>query len=232
MKWSYVPNLPYNRAWAWQRNLQRRLSEHPDITGYFLLTTHPPTLTCGRRTSPEELPFSVEEYARRGVAVVQSDRGGLATYHGPGQLVGYPVVRLSSVGAQGARALVEMLENVLEKTCDRCGVVTHRDLEHPGAWVENRKIGALGLRIRQGISMHGFSLNVNNDLDVYDWFTPCGIADRGVTTLLQCGSSCRMEEVLNHAIASLAEVFNVRLENDSLPGCPSMNEEDWIEHED
>ena len=232
MQWTYVPDLPYLRAWTWQRNLFQRLLRHPETAGYLLLTSHPPTLTCGRRTSPESLPFSVEEYARKGVTVVQSDRGGLATYHGPGQLVGYPVARLSLVGAKGAREFVGLLEDVLLKTCTLCGIAARRDPEHPGAWVENRKVGALGLRIRQGISMHGFSLNVDNDLDAYEWFTPCGIADRGVTTLRQCGSACRMEDALNAAVASMGEVFGLPMEHADVPDLPSENEKKWIENND
>ncbi len=143
-----------------------------------LLTEHAPVYTAGRRTESFELPTD-------DTPVVEVDRGGKITWHGPGQLVGYPILHLPA--ALDVIAHVRRIEEVLINTCADLGLVTSRIKGRSGVWVTDqgvdRKIAAIGVRVAQGVTMHGFSLNCDNDLSWFDRIVPCGISDASVTTL-------------------------------------------------
>ena len=171
--------LEYTEAWELQRALlaQRAADEIGD-TALFL--EHPPTYTAGRRTEPFERP-------QDGTPVIDVDRGGKITFHGPGQLVGYPITKLPSHVL--VVDYVRRVEEALIRAVADLGVTAGRVEGRSGVWLaashgrQERKIAAIGIRVARGITMHGFSLNADVDLSWYDRFVPCGIADAGVTTL-------------------------------------------------
>ncbi len=167
----------YEQMWQFQRELHQSvvLGNIPDT---ILLLEHESVYTAGRRTEPFERPMD-------GTPVVDVDRGGKITWHGPGQLVGYPIVHLPA--ALDVIPHVRRLEEGLIKTCADFGLITQRIKGRSGVWVVgdgiDRKVAAIGVRVAQGVSMHGFALNCNNDLSWFDRIVPCGISDASVTTL-------------------------------------------------
>jgi lipoate-protein ligase B len=176
--------VPYLEAWELQKELaeQRRRNEIPDV---LLLLEHPPTYTRGRRSKPEELPMGVEWYEAQGIEVHDTDRGGLVTYHGPGQLVAYPIVHLSAYG-DDVLAYVRGLEEVMIGALGEAGVPAQTIDGLTGVWTEGeppptlspspaRKIGSIGLHVSRGVTTHGLAVNVANDLQPFEWIVPCGI---------------------------------------------------------
>ena len=174
---------PYRPTWELQKALhaQRVADEIPDTV---LLLEHEPVFTAGRRTTPLERPLPG---ATRGAEVVDVDRGGKITWHGPGQLVGYPVVRLGE--PLDVVAYVRRLEALLIDVCEGLGVPATRVEGRSGVWVpadergSERKVAAIGVRVSRGVTMHGFALNADADLGWFGLIVPCGIADAGVTSL-------------------------------------------------
>jgi lipoyl(octanoyl) transferase len=173
--------LDYLAAWDLQRQVHARVADG-DQADTVLLLEHPPVYTAGKRTEPHERPLDPG-----GAAVIDVDRGGKITFHGPGQLVGYPIVRLPD--HVKVVDYVRRVEEALIQVCADLGVATARVPGRSGVWLRadakgpERKVAAIGIRVSRGITMHGFSLNCDVDLGWYDRFVPCGIADAGVTTL-------------------------------------------------
>ena len=178
--------------------LQRELVEARSagrVGDMLVLLEHPPVLTLGRNSSRANVLLSEEELLRRGVEVHETNRGGDVTYHGPGQLVGYPIVDLRGdlPGKKGPHLgpvdFVRLLEEVLIRTCAEFGVMGQRICGRTGVWtmaggsVAEKKVAAIGVHVSRGITSHGFALNVTTDLRDFAWIVPCGIADRGVTSL-------------------------------------------------
>jgi lipoyl(octanoyl) transferase len=175
--------LDYLAAWELQRQVHARVADG-EQPGTVLLLEHPPVYTAGKRTEPHERPLD-----SGGAAVIDVDRGGKITFHGPGQLVGYPIVRLPD--HVKVVDYVRRVEEALIHVCADLGVTTARIPGRSGVWLRaddrgpERKVAAIGIRVSRGVTMHGFSLNCDVDLGWYDRFVPCGIADAGVTTLSQ-----------------------------------------------
>jgi len=176
--------VEYREALALQERLRaaRQEDELPDV---LLTLEHPPVYTRGRRSRPGELPMGEEWYAAQGIDVVETDRGGLVTYHGPGQLVGYPIVRVDDVVAY-----VRTLENALVAALVQEGVVDARSRPHEGhrytgVWVDDRKIASIGVHLSRGVSTHGFAVNVENDLQPFAWIVPCGLDGVSMTSLIR-----------------------------------------------
>jgi len=190
--------VPYEDAWALQRDLHaRRVAGEAEDT--CLLLEHPSVYTAGRRTEPWERPFD-------GTPVVDVDRGGKITWHGPGQLVGYPIVRLAD--PVDVVAHVRRVEAALIEVCGTFGVVAGRVEGRSGVWVENAKVAAIGIRVAQGVTMHGFALNCDADLTAYDRIVPCGIRDAGVTSLsVLAGRRVTVEDALPVVEAALTEAL-------------------------
>ena len=209
--------VPYRIAWDWQRTLHDRrvAGEIPDTV---LLLQHPPVYTAGRRTQPWERPAD-------GTEVIDVDRGGRITWHGPGQLVGYPIRALPPVrgGPSPDRpavvdvvAHVRDLEEALIRCCADLGVAGERVPGRSGVWVTgdgpDRKIAAIGVRVARGVSYHGFALNCDADLTAFRRIIPCGIPDADVTSLSrETGRQVGVAEVAPEAARHLAEVFGARL---------------------
>jgi lipoyl(octanoyl) transferase len=173
--------MSYGDAFDLQRRIhsERAAGERPDT---LILLTHPPVITLGRGSHPENLLKTPEECRALGVEVHETDRGGDITYHGPGQLVGYPIVDLRARGL-GPREFLRALEESLIRLLATYGIAAGRVEGLTGAWVGDEKVAAIGIRISRGVSMHGFALNVTTDLNEFDLIVPCGIRDRGVTRL-------------------------------------------------
>ena len=175
--------IDYREALELQGRLRaaRQEDEVPDV---LLTLEHPPVYTRGRRSRPGELPMGEEWYLAQGIETVQTDRGGRVTYHGPGQLVGYPIVRVDDVVAY-----VRTLENALVKALTDEGVAGARSRPHDGhnytgVWVEERKIASIGVHLSRGVSTHGFAVNVENDLQPFSWIVPCGLDGVRMTSLV------------------------------------------------
>ena len=186
--------VDYVEAWDLQRRVHERVvAGEPDTV---LLLEHPPVFTAGKRTEPQERPVTAD------APVIDVDRGGKITFHGPGQLVGYPIVRLPD--HVKVVDYVRRLEEALIAVCRDFGVVTARVPGRSGVWLQDgaaestqRKIAAIGIRVSRGVTMHGFALNCDVDLEWYDRFVPCGISDAGVTSLSkELGRHVTVTEVL------------------------------------
>lgn len=202
---SWLGRVPYERAW----NLQRALFVARldcEVLDTLLLLEHPPTYTIGRRGIEDDLVWDAAERVRRGIELFFVDRGGRATYHGPGQLVGYPILALGE--RYDVLGYLRRLESALIATVADLGVEARRDEHHTGVWVGRNKLAAIGVKITRGVTMHGFALNVTTDLGHFEGIVPCGLSDRGVTSVLaETGIAYRVEEVARRAANHLAEVF-------------------------
>jgi lipoyl(octanoyl) transferase len=199
--------VDYQTAWAEQRRLHAAVlaGEAPPTC---LLVEHPSVYTAGKRTNSWDRPVD-------GTPVVDVDRGGKITWHGPGQLVGYPIVPLPE--AMDVVAHVRRVEEVMIRTCAEFGVTTERVEGRSGVWVladdepaaQDRKIAAVGIRVAQGVSMHGFGLNCDADLSAFDKIVPCGITDAGVTSLSrETGRTITVADVTPVVERHLADVFD------------------------
>ena len=193
--------VPYEDAWARQREIHAEVvaGERPDTV---LLLEHPPVYTAGKRTEPYERPFD-------GTPVIDVDRGGKITWHGPGQLVGYPIVKLPD--PIDVVAYVRRMEQLLIDVCAELGLQTGRVDGRSGVWVDRtRKVAAIGIRVAQGVTLHGFSLNANPSLAPYSNFIACGIQDAGVTTLSQeLARDVTVDEVIPLVEAHLPTLLEV-----------------------
>jgi lipoyl(octanoyl) transferase len=185
--------VEYQQAWEQQRNIHAEVADGnaPDTV---VLLEHPSVYTAGRRTEPWERPFD-------GTPVIDVDRGGKITWHGPGQLVGYPILTLAD--PVDVVAYVRRMEGMLIAVCADFGVSAGRVEGRSGAWLAadargpERKIAAIGIRVARGVTLHGFGLNCDPDMSAYDKFVPCGIADAGVTSLSrETGRDVRVAEVI------------------------------------
>jgi lipoyl(octanoyl) transferase len=169
--------IDYDRALELQRSLHGEIAEN-QRPNTLLLLQHPPVYTAGRRTLESEKPSD-------GSPVIEVDRGGKITFHGPGQIVGYPIVRLKN--PNDVVGFVRELETALIGVCAELGISAERYCERSGVWIRDergdRKIAAIGIRVARGTTMHGFALNVNPDLSYFDRIVPCGIADAEVTSV-------------------------------------------------
>jgi lipoyl(octanoyl) transferase len=179
----HLGTVPYREAMAMQRDIstRRQADELPDL---MLLLEHPPTYTRGRRSEEGELPLGEDVYCARGVTVVSTDRGGRVTYHGPGQLVGYPIMRVRDVLAH-----VRVMEAAIVAALADEGLAAYsradQGSDFTGVWVGDRKIASIGVHLARGVTTHGFALNVSNDLEPFSWIIPCGLAGVRMTSMAQ-----------------------------------------------
>ena len=202
-----LPGLvPYARAWELQGEMVR-LRKSAEIPDTLILLEHPPVYTVGRAARDASNLGAGEEYLRSlGAEVFWSDRGGDATFHGPGQLVGYPILHLRDRDTHG---YLRRLEGILIRALADYGLEGHHQPEHTGVWVGERKIAAIGVKFSSGwITSHGFALNVSTDLSWFDRITPCGICEFGVTSLeRELGHVVPMAEVEQKIVERFRETF-------------------------
>jgi lipoate-protein ligase B len=177
----------YSDAVAMQETLRsrRQAGEIPDT---LLLLEHPPTYTVGRRAAAEELPFPEAFYGAKGIEVHATDRGGRITYHGPGQLVGYPIMAVTDVHRH-----LRLMEAATIDALAQVGIAARsrhdEGIDYTGVWVSDRKIASIGVHLSRGISTHGFAVNVVNDLDPFSWVVACGLPDVSMTSIAQEGAT-------------------------------------------
>lgn len=201
--------VDYLEAWELQRALvaTRQRGRGRDA---LLLLEHPPVYTLGKRADRANVLYGPEQLARRGIEVLEVDRGGDVTYHGPGQLVGYPILALA--GVRGVVDYVRALEDVLLRALSTLGVRATRVPGYTGVWVDEAKIAAIGVRVASGgVTSHGFALNVDPDLTDFGGIVPCGIAERGVCSLASLGVDADPEAVAEVVTGAFAEVFAATL---------------------
>lgn len=176
----WLGRVPYAAALAMQDALVAARLAHT-VPDTLLLLEHPPTITLGRRGSRTDVYLSDEELARRGIAVHQATRGGLVTYHGPGQLVGYPIVGVRARGLT-VPCYVRALERAIVAALGALGIAARIKEEHVGVWTDQGKIAAVGVAQRHGVALHGFAVNLQPDLEHFSLINPCGIGHLGVTS--------------------------------------------------
>jgi len=206
--------IGYSQAYHLQRELLRQ-RVNDEITDTLLLLEHPPTITIGKSGKLENVLASQAQLAREGVSLFFVDRGGDVTYHGPGQLVAYPIIDLRQRG-RDVYKYVRDLEEVIIRTLNDFGIKARRDRNHRGVWVGNEEVAAIGLRISRWVSMHGFALNVNMDLEPFSLINPCGFCDRKATSISNLLSQdIPMGAVAEGLLAHFSQVFDSRMERGS-----------------
>jgi lipoyl(octanoyl) transferase len=203
--------LDYLAAWAQQRELAARRSSGA-IGDTLMLVEHPHTYTLGRATKADHLLIGPAALVEQGIALVESDRGGDITYHGPGQIVGYPILKLSQHGGDVLRYL-RMLEETLIVALAGYGLAARRLAGLTGVWVGEEKVAAIGVKLSaSGVTQHGFALNVTTELSYFRQIIPCGIADKGVTSLERLlGDAPPRTEVERRVLAAFGGVFGVEV---------------------
>ena len=207
--------LDYATALALQQQVCA-LRQQARIDDVLLLVEHPPVLTLGRNAQHQHVVAGGELLARRGIRVFETNRGGDVTYHGPGQLVGYPILNLRGFTPPiGIVDYLRKLEEVLIRACADYGVLTQRSPGRAGVWtipggaIPEKKIAALGVHVARGVTTHGFALNVTTDLHDFDLIVPCGIRDRGVTSMeAEADPAPSLEEMASAVARHFGRVFD------------------------
>ena len=209
--------VPYRDAWELQLQLIQARDSGRLEKDVMLIVEHPPVFTLGKRGGRENLLVPEDRLAQSGISIVQVERGGNITYHGPGQLVVYPILNLPRLGI-GVVDMVGRLEDVMIRICGGWGISAQRNPMNRGVWVRMKKIGAIGIAVRKGISFHGMALNVNTDLGPFCWIQPCGLTGVGVTSMqTETGKEISMPEVHRALAKHMQAVFDVQL----VPVAPS-----------
>jgi lipoate-protein ligase B len=209
---------PYREVWELQHRLRDAVREgrEPDT---WIFVEHPPVVTLGRQAKTENVLLGADALAARGVDLVQIERGGDVTYHGPGQLVVYPIRKLERF--REVVPMVRALEGAVIATLARFGLRGERWSEHSGVWIERNQICAIGLAIQKMVSLHGIALNVSTALDYDRLINPCGLTARGITSMSnELGHNVRVDEVKPVLVGELSTAFGVvlrRAQDDAAP---------------
>lgn len=208
----YYREMDYQAAWDLQKERVKAIDKQEQVETLFLLQ-HPPTYTIGADRHPEHLLLSEEELQERGISVFQIDRGGDITYHGPGQLVGYPLIYLDAVGLD-LHGYLRSIEQVIIDYLADFGVVGSRKEEYTGVWVGDKKIAAIGVKFnkcrhRRGfVTSHGFAFNIHAGVDGFSGIIPCGITEYGVTSLEECvGKKLAIAEVAEAIVPYFCKIM-------------------------
>ena len=202
---THLGQVPYGEAVELQERVRRgRIAgELPDV---LLMLEHPPVYSKGRRTEPGELPLGDDWYRARGIEVTETERGGRVTYHGPGQIVGYPIMEVGRV-----RPYIETMERALVAALGDEGIAAVAPADLIGVWTAGRKIASIGVHVSRGVSMHGFAVNVDNDLTPFEWIVPCGIDGVQMTSIArERGASAGIACFRRRAAWRFAEAFDRR----------------------
>jgi lipoyl(octanoyl) transferase len=211
--WLVVPPgpVPYGIAYEWMHDLaERRFAG--DALDTLALLEHPPVYTAGRRSDPSHIRWTRSAIEAAGAELYEVDRGGSVTFHGPGQLVGYPVVDLGI--RPDVTTHLRRIEEVVIRACRDIGVPVGRDPERTGVWAGDKKVCAIGVKLsRARVTLHGFALNCATNLSWFDAIVPCGLIDRGVTSLsVLAARDVGVEEMAPHVVRHFEEVFELGLE--------------------
>lgn len=208
--------IPYEKSLELQTKLHKKCVAG-DIDGVLVIAQHPKVLTFGKHATPDHLLQSEENLRMEGVEFYNIDRGGQITAHMPGQLIVYPILSIKTLRLAPKR-YVKLLEESIIELLQGLGVVAHRSDDYPGVWVGQEKVCAIGIRIKERVTMHGLALNVNNDLDLFNKIIPCGISGRGVTSMKEIiGKTQNFEEIsmqLEYLIAKNLGVSTSKVEKE------------------
>jgi lipoyl(octanoyl) transferase len=195
--------VPYAQALALQHRLRdaRQADEIPDT---LMLLEHPPVYTRGRRSTPQELPFGEAFYAAQGIEIVDVDRGGKVTYHGPGQLVGYPIMRIGDI-----IGYLRTMERAIVAALAQQGIAAQGGGERPtGVWAAGSKIASIGVHVSRRVTTHGFAVNVENELEPFEWIVPCGLEGVRITSIArESGRASSLEDFRAHMAEQFALAF-------------------------
>lgn len=211
-----LDTVPYEEAFELQKRLVQMRSQNV-INDILILLEHPPVFTVTRKATLDNILASPEELKEKGISVCKTNRGGDITYHGPGQLVGYPIMNLNDYG-KDLHKYIRAVEEMIIKVLMDYGISAHREKVHPGVWVGNEKIAAIGIAVKSSwTTMHGFAFNINPDLNHYSLIVPCGITDKGVTSLSKLlGKPISLQGVSDRLICYYQEVFNLNVKKITL----------------
>jgi lipoyl(octanoyl) transferase len=216
IEWISLGRMKYDEALRVQEQHRDRLLAGQSDRQVVFTVEHPPTITIGRNGSLANIVAAPEVLERIGMEVYEVDRGGDVTYHGPGQLVVYPVLHLEPWGSDVAR-YVRMLEEVVIRALQGAGIASERQSGYPGVWIGNEKICAIGVRMRRRpsgefVTSHGLALNVSTDLTHFQTIIPCGLSDKGVTSVEKVtGAKPSLAEWEQRVLASFADVFEAEV---------------------
>jgi lipoyl(octanoyl) transferase len=207
LSYSDLGFVDYQKGWDLQRNLfQKRLSN--EINDTLLLLEHPHTYTFGKSANKTNLLLSQTELEQKNISLFDIDRGGDITYHGPGQIVGYAILDLKN-WKQDTHKYLRALEEVIIETLLEYGIEAERNDKYTGVWVEDKKICAIGIKVSRWITMHGFAFNVNTDLELFNGIIPCGIENKGVTSLSEIKKDkVNINNVKNRIVQKFKTIFN------------------------
>ncbi len=208
--------IDYKEAWDLQKEIFNRRYEN-EISDVLFLLEHPHTYTLGKIADKNNLIGSKQFLEDNKISVYDIDRGGDITYHGPGQIVGYPIINLEN-WAKDTHKYLRALEEVIIRVCKHFDLDTNRNTKYTGVWIGSRKIAAIGIKVSRWITMHGFAFNVNTDLSFFQGIIPCGISDKEVTSLKkELGYQLDMNFVKELLLKDFGEVFDYEsIENTSL----------------
>lgn len=208
-----LPLMEYGEAWDLQSRLVKARGEDRVNRDILLILEHPPVLTLGRQGNREHLLVTENFLQSKGVSLFHVERGGDVTYHGPGQIVCYPVVNLRATGWKVAR-FVETLEEIMILTAKDWGIDAQRSSINRGVWVGKRKLGSIGIAVRRGVSFHGLALNVNTALEPFSWIDPCGLEGVLMTSMEQLlGKKIPMEDARESLKGHIQKLFNIKFRN-------------------
>ena len=211
----FAGRVDFLRAWELQKTIHRWVAGGL-LPNHLILLEHPHVYTLGRRGTEADILAAPDELERLGAEVHHIDRGGQATYHGPGQLVAYPIVDLRRWG-WGPLEYVRRLEEAVAATLSEFGIDARRADQPTGVWVRESKIAAIGVRISRGVTMHGLALNVHTDRSYFDHIVPCGMPDAGITTMAsELSTAITVAEVAPVLVRQLGKAFGWRMETAGL----------------
>ena len=205
-----LDTVPYDEAFALQKRLVTMRSQD-DICDTLILLEHPPVFTVTRKATLNNILASTDELEDKGISLSKTNRGGDITYHGPGQIVGYPIKNLKDHG-KDLHKYIRNIEEIIISVLMDYGISAHRDKANPGVWIGDEKIAAIGIAVKSSwTTMHGFAFNVTPDLNHYSLIVPCGLTNKGITSLSKLlGTPISMEEVREKLVHHYAEVFKLK----------------------
>jgi lipoate-protein ligase B len=210
-RWYFIDlgTMAYATAWDLQKTIlevKKKDNTFPDVV---LFLEHHPVFTLGRRGGRQNLKVSECVFNESGIEIIQVERGGDITYHGPGQLVGYPIIHLQKNNLKVVE-YVEGLEQAMIQTASEGGIDAGRNTMNRGVWVGNRKLGSIGIAVKRGVSFHGFALNVDLSLEPYEWINPCGLQNVSMTSMaLETSGNMAMAKVKKSMKEQMASIFKI-----------------------
>jgi lipoyl(octanoyl) transferase len=201
---------PYEKIWNLQRELQKEVIANRSHS-YLILTQHNPVITLGKSGTYENLLLSQQELKKKKIQFFEIDRGGDITYHGPGQLVGYPILNLENL-KKDIHWYLRTLEQIIMETLQEYTIPSRRIHGLTGVWIDNKKICAIGIKTTRWVTMHGFALNINTDLAPFQAIVPCGIQQMGITSIAeQVGNIIPLDEVITILLQKFSAIFGVKI---------------------